>query len=285
MIVRALIFLTVCMSSVTSVKAQELPVIAFRDFLFVDGISESARERFDRAVLAENLERAVRDSRKFRVVSRNQEKLDILLEEQEFSQSELSSGNAAGGGQLLATNFVVIPTITSYELYRLHRDVPNINGKHFRSDHGKLAVSLEILDTTTGESRGIYDFSDKFNTKEEIVNGKEGVPASSWLASMSQNIAGSFVNRLIATVFPMKVIAVQGHQVFINRGDDGGLREGETLVVFRPGMTLRDPDTGAVLGSTEEQAGRVKILDIKPKFTVATVIEGNIEELDILRKP
>lgn len=285
MIERIIFILVLCSLSVPSAWSQDLPVIALRDFLFADSVDDAGRQRFDKTILAEQLERALRDTRKFRVVSRDKAKLEAVLDEQDFSQSEASAGNGAAEGELLATNYIVIPTITEFSFYRWHRPVANIKGKFHRSDHGKLATSLEILDTSTGESKGTFDFSDSFGTEAEIVNGKGGSPAPSWLARMSRNISASFANQLIAAVFPMKIIAVQGNQIFINRGDDGGLKEGETLIVFRPGMALRDPDTGILLGSTEAEAGKVKVTDIKPKFSVATVLEGTIEELDILRRP
>jgi hypothetical protein len=87
----------------------------------------------------------------------------------------------------------------------------------------------------------------------------------------------------------MLVIGVQGSTVYVNRGEDGGLRQGEVLSVFRPGIQLVDPYTGEVLGSAETEIGTVRVVRVNPRFTMADVVPDKTTEPpsegDILRRP
>jgi hypothetical protein len=106
---------------------------------------------------------------------------------------------------------------------------------------------------------------------------------------MAKAVAAQMADQLVDAVFPMKVLNVQGDQVWINRGKDGGLKKGDVLKVFRPGVALIDPDTGENLGSAETEIGKIKVVRINPKFTIAKVItKGATEPVqrgDIVRVP
>ena len=95
---------------------------------------------------------------------------------------------------------------------------------------------------------------------------------------------------LFGSGLDVKVMSTKGTQVWINRGQDGGLKEGEVLQVYRPGEELVDPDTGEVLGSAEEMIGTIKVVRINPKFTITEMEAGKdggmlVEKGDIVRKP
>jgi hypothetical protein len=81
-------------------------------------------------------------------------------------------------------------------------------------------------------------------------------------------------DRVADVVFPAKIIARTGRQVTINRGDGSGIAAGQVWNIFAPGKTLKDPDTGEVLGREELLAGSVRILSVQPKFCTAEVVEA-----------
>jgi hypothetical protein len=96
-------------------------------------------------------------------------------------------------------------------------------------------------------------------------------------------------DHVIALGFPVEIIKVKGNQVYLNRGKDGGFKNGMVLNVYSPGEELIDPDTGEQLGSAEEYAGQIKVSRINPKFTIATIVAGK-QQMDfakgfIIRKP
>ena len=96
-------------------------------------------------------------------------------------------------------------------------------------------------------------------------------------------------DQLVDIVFPMRVLNIQGNKIFINRGKDGGLKKGQKLNVFKPGVALIDPDTGENLGSAETMIGQIKVTRINPKFTIAEITKKGLDEPvdrgDIVRVP
>jgi hypothetical protein len=87
----------------------------------------------------------------------------------------------------------------------------------------------------------------------------------------------------------MLVLQAASGQIFINRGQDGGLEKGDVLNAYRPGEALIDPYTGEKLGTAERKVGKVKVTRVNPKFTIAEPIAKKVKEPiqkgDILRKP
>ncbi|MGI9491571.1 MAG: CsgG/HfaB family protein [Geminicoccaceae bacterium] len=282
-----LLFVAILFTNGTAVgQGSEQPVIAVQSIQY-GGLSEHSRRSFDETGLMAALERALSDSRKFRVATRDTDKLKVLRNEQKFSKSDASAGNAANEGELLATNYVVIPTVMDFQFGRKHRDMPNITGKYFRTEYGKLEVQTEVLDTSSGRSVASYLLEDSFSTKETIVNENGGAPAKSQFLDMANAIGQSFADNLISAVFPMKVIGISNGQIYINRGAEGGLAVGDVLDVFRVGEALVDPDTGESLGVIEDHLGDLKIIEVKPKVAIAEPVSlsGEVAKLDIVRKP
>ncbi|MGI9438042.1 MAG: hypothetical protein ACR2Q4_24970 [Geminicoccaceae bacterium] len=264
----------------------ERPVIAVQKALFGD-IGERAKERFDETAFLTSIERALKNTRKFRIATRDQAKLKVLREEQKFSKSAASAGNAAAEGQLLAADYVVVPTVLRFGFSRSHRHMPNIDGKYFRAEQGALEVATEVIDSASGETVGTYHLEDGFSTKETVVNSRGGQPSAARFTAMTDAVGQALADQLISTVFPMKVVAVTNGQIYINRGADGGLSLGDILEVFRVGPELVDPDTGEFLGVVEDRLGKLKIIDVKPKVAIAETVSvtGDVTKLDIVRKP
>lgn len=289
MFVKALFLLLLLPNLPALSQDSQQPVIAVKNIQYGrhGELKKTVPASFDETGLMAALERALGDTKKFRVATRDVDKLKALREEQAFSSSSASAGNAAHEGELLASDYVVIPTLIDFKFGRQHRDMPNLAGKYFRKDYGRIEMQTEVLDSSTGQSVGSYLLEDSFSTKEDIVNGKGGAPDRSRFLDMANVIGQSFADNLIAAVFPMKVIGISNGQIYINRGAEGGLAKGDVLDVFRVGDALTDPDTGQSLGVIEDRLGKLKIVDIKPKVAIAEPVSltGEVVKLDIVRKP
>ena len=253
------------------------------------GVSTSARPYLDLTVLSAELEKSLLGTRKFEVLTRSEAQIDAIFAEQELSGSSVSPGNAAAAGQMEAADYVAIPTVRSFRFFRGHTAVPNVSEKWFREDSGSLEVDVQIVDTVTGQIKSTLTMSDRFATGRDIVNSRRGAPGSARFTTMAANIAGEFAEKLVDAVFPMMIIGVQGPSVYLNRGEDGGLSEGDVLNVFRPGMQLVDPYTGETLGSAESEIGAVRVVRVNPRFTIAAILEEQTTEPpvegDIVRRP
>ncbi|MEK9673724.1 MAG: hypothetical protein VW268_14675, partial [Rhodospirillaceae bacterium] len=251
--------------------AQEVvkPKIAILEPKVGDGVSKGGRQHLNLDVLTTEMERALQGTRKFSVLTRDDKKMAALLKEQDFAGSKVSSGNAAKSGLMNAANLLILPTVQDFIFHRDAKPVPNFQGKYTRVDSGRLKVTAQVIDTQTGEIKTTFDLAGSFTTGQEVVNFKSGSPSPVNFERMAKDVSGKMADQLVDRVFPMKVMAVQNNQVFINRGKDGGLKIGDALTVFRPGVALRDPYTGEMLGSAEVEIGAIRVVRVNPKFTIA----------------
>ena len=86
-------------------------------------------------------------------------------------------------------------------------------------------------------------------------------------------------------IFPAKVLVKRDNTVTINRGEGSGVAVGDTFNVFALGEEMVDPDTKESLGREEVKVGKVKISQVNPKTSMATISEDTgINQGAVLRK-
>ena len=267
----------------------EKPRVAVAPPVIGASVPDSVRRHLDLGILTLEMQKALLGTRKFEILTRDEGQIRVILDEQELSASSMSRGNAAASGQIEAADYIVTPTVRTFRFFRGHSAVPNISDKWFRTDSGSLEVDVQIVDTASGQIKATFSTGDRFATGRTIVNSRGGAPTKARYTAMASTIAADFAEKLVDAVFPMLIIGVQGTNVFLNRGDDGGLRQGDVLAVFRPGMELIDPYTGEMLGSAETEIAAVRVVRVNPRFTIAEILADKTTdrpgEGDIVRRP
>lgn len=289
---RNTLFISFLLTSNTYALDSNQPSVAIKEPLVGEGVSVNATKRLNLGILWDEMESSFRATRKFKILSRNKADLAAVLEEQEFSKSDLAKGNAAASGQLENANYLVLPTVQNFSFYSAYSKLPNFDNKFKRTDVGLLNVSAKMIDTSSGQIVTTFSLSSKFNIRQGIVNGRGGKPSSKRFTTLSRDVSGQLADQFLSAVYPMKVVKRDRRgDVVINRGKDGGLKIGQIYDVFYAGEEMFDPDTGTSLGSSEEYIGQVKISRINPKFTIAKVMKevdpanAAITTGDILRTP
>jgi hypothetical protein len=71
---------------------------------------------------------------------------------------------------------------------------------------------------------------------------------------------------------------ITADSVFINIGSDAGVEVG-MLFTVETSVEITDPSTGAVLGSSQLETGKIEVVSVEPLFASCKVIEGNIGDL------
>jgi len=270
-IIRSFLLVFLAIYSVTALAVLEKPKVAIKEPVVSSKLSKFTQQSLRLNLIVGELEAALRNTRKFEVYSRQKAEIAAIMDEQNLASSDFAKGNAAKDGELNNVSLILIPEVREFKFYREARAVPNIEGKYSRKDSGRLVVQIKVLDTATGEIKGVFSLKDSFATAKQIVNKKGGRPETVYFSKMAKSIAGQFANKLIDRLFPMIVIKAGGEQVWINRGQDGGLKKGQALNVYRAGEELIDPYTKEVLGSAEVYLGQIKVIRINPKFTIAKI--------------
>lgn len=273
----------------STAEAIEKPRVAIKLPKVGEGVHNSVKRHLNLSTILDEIEASIQKSRKFSLISRKKSVLQDIREEQEFAKSDLTKGNAAATGKIENANFLILPTIQDFKFYRSSKPIPNLSNKYLRIDSGLLEINAQVVDTSTGAIKTTFYLKGRFATKKKVVNKKGGSPNSVHFTAMAKQVSAQMADQLVDAVFPMRVLNVQGAQVWINRGKDGGLKVGKHLEVYRPGVELIDPDTGENLGSAETKIGKIKIVRINPKFTIAEVVgkvtTEPVQKGDIARKP
>ncbi|GMR06135.1 MAG: hypothetical protein BMS9Abin25_0718 [Gammaproteobacteria bacterium] len=262
------------------------PRVAIMEAEVGEGVSNNLLKQLNLSTVLSEMEAAIQKNRKFELLSRKKDVLQKIRTEQEFSKSNLTKGNAANESEIENANYLIIPTVQDFKFYRSVKPVPNLVNKYIRKDSGMLEINVQVIDTSTSSIKATFYLKSMFATKDKIVNARGGSPSSVYFTKMAKSVSSQMTDQLTSAVFPMRILNIQDLQVWINRGNDGGLKKGDVLHVFRPGVELVDPDTGEVLGSAETNIGKIKVTQINPKFTIANVIanDGEIQKGDIVRK-
>lgn len=283
----------ILLSITNTILAQEegtsKPRVAIKSPLVNDSISHRTQESLDLTKLLAEMEACLLSSRKFDIVSRQAGVMQDIRDEQQFASSALSARDGATEGKMQAANFLLIPTVTGFSFGTTTSKIPNLTSKYMRSDHGQLEVSAQVIDTETGQIKATFSMKSSFSTSDSIVDQAGGKPGAGQFTTMAQNVSAQMVDQLLDLVFPVEIINIKENQIFLNRGQDGGFKTNMTLNVYQKGDELKDPHTGEILGSGEELVGKIKVVRINPKFTVAEATGKNgISKMavgNIIRKP
>ena len=62
--------------------------------------------------------------------------------------------------------------------------------------------------------------------------------------------------------------------IYVNSGENVGLKLGDTFFVYKQGEALVDPDTGMELGKENNKLGQIRITEVQEKFSKAITGAG-----------
>jgi hypothetical protein len=176
---------------------------------------------------------------RFRVVERA--KLDVILQEQKLSGTELIDKNTALRlGKLVAAQSIV-------------------TGSIMESRSGTEIVA-RLVDTETSE---ILDSEDVYDEVKD--------PTS--LRGLAQGLAVKFHH-----AFPLLdglVLQQKGNVIFTDLGQDK-VKLNRRLLVFRE-QPLKHPVTGKIVGADNVIVGRARVSQVMPEMSRADLIEGKSE--------
>jgi curli biogenesis system outer membrane secretion channel CsgG len=227
-------------------------------------------------------------SGQFTVIER--QRLDDILKEQGLSLTgQVSASSAVQAGKLLGVDYMLTGRITKFG----ERQVGGNAGWGIALSAKKKTLegglSVRLINTTTGE----IVFADEAtgedsNFKVNIFGTGGGVdydqtavdkvfrPAveelSRKLIDKAGGLSGSGGDRPAAQG---KISKISGDLVYLNMGDNKGVKVGDTFTVYALGEEIIDPDTGESLGAEETEVGKVEVVEVKAKYSKARVTSGS----------
>lgn len=244
-----------------------------RKTLSAEQMSQSLMEQFINSVNA---------TRKFQVVVRGDLK-ELIADD---DKARALNPDKDKGFNLADTKYLTVLTIDDYEdqTQRLEQKITNTT---LTKRSVRLSLIAKIYESATGKllestSKSISS-TDAQQTLNEASNDAD--VTDSLIRTVVKDSADWAATRVVDVIFPAKVIAKTDKTVTVNRGEGSGMAAEQVWRVFAVGKELIDPDTKEVLGKEEVEIGKVRITDVLPKFSRATVLEDRgIAEGAVLRK-
>jgi curli biogenesis system outer membrane secretion channel CsgG len=233
----------------------------------------------------------------YTVVERNA--LDKVIAEQNFSNSyRADPATAAKIGRVLGADAIVIGSITQFGRDDQTRTIGGgalggltgkfgIGGIQKRNAKAVVAISARIVDVNTSQILAVADGKGQSSRSGASILGAGG--SSSGAAGGNYDMSSSnFANTLLgeavhqavnsvaqqldqdSTKMPTVVRTIQGlvadasgNPLILNVGSHAGVKVGDVLGVFRKVRDVRDPSSGKVIRTIENQVGQVKVIEVE----------------------
>ncbi len=252
---RILVILTLMLSLAVSAFADK-QVIAVWDIANGCGSRLGAKVAQD---FKAELTTALVNSGAYTVVERGQ--LKSVMREFAFQQSGMVDpatavqiGKMSGAGLTFVGN-VVTATVG-------HQD-----NFVYKSIKAKVKLNYKIIDNKTG----VIKISDMVEGNTSALISHRPNPELLMYNAVQEAVGK--VTEALTGINPLggSIMKVSGKKVYINIGGEQGVKVGDTYVIYREGEALVDPTTGDILGVEEEEIGSVKVTEVMPKYSVATL--------------
>jgi len=248
--------------------------------------------------VADMLTTALVKSGKFVVIERAE--FDKVLEEQKLGQSGVVTPESAPKvGKALGVELLVIGSVSEFGTKQSTvSGGVSLFGGGITKKTARAAVDIRLVNTTTGEvvaaekeegsesTTGLsvryedIDFSDVSNWDNTDI-GKACREAVDGCAKL-------IADNMEKVPWSGKVLKVNADGTLLMKpGSEGNVSIGDEFNIFREGEELKDPDTGASLGSEETKVGSIKVIEdaLKGKASKAKITDGqDIKVGDIVRQ-
>lgn len=199
---------------------------------------------------------------KFDVLERA--RLDDVLNEKDLAHGDYAAPEEAPKlAKLLGADYLVVGRIEDLSGASEEKALP-YSSHTYVLQRARLEMYLRIVDARTGRIVA----AEKFTSETHMRDPRSGDSIGKRLAARA---AQDTVGRIMDSVFPLRVARVEGKRLFINRGNDGSLRPGDTLAVLAPGAALRDSDTGEDIGTAETEVARATVTAVDTRYSEAEV--------------
>jgi curli biogenesis system outer membrane secretion channel CsgG len=227
-------------------------------------------------------------TRKFDVLSRS-DLADVLKEQDLGASGNVDAKTAAQARKLTGAKYLLVCTVDDFQDY-IEKAVFEGTGQTATKRVFRFSVVGKLYDSTTGklaESANFQTSNEEFKQiqMERSYTVKSGELSDEMLVAIARSMAEKIANHVADVVFPAKVLIKRDNLVTINRGEGGGVAEGDLFNVYALGEELKDPDTGEILGREEVKMGKVKITQVSAKTSQAEILEDTgIDKGAVLRK-
>jgi curli biogenesis system outer membrane secretion channel CsgG len=236
-------------------------------------------------------------------------KLDAILQEQNFSNSERANPTSAAKiGKVLGVNAIVVGSITQFGLEDKSKNIGGLLGRfggfgggNVGTKEGKATVAIDarLVDVNTGEVLAVA--TGKGTSKRSgVLMGGAGAGGGTYgaggidmgssnfqdtiLGEATRTAVEDLTAQLIAQAGRVEgsTVAIEGlvadatgDTVILNVGKAAGVSVGMKLAVERVTREVKDPATGKVIRRLSSTVGELEVTEVDDSSAVAKVVSGS----------
>lgn len=210
-------------------------------------------------------------SRKFDVLERA--RLNETLKEIDFGESDYAdAAKVVPMGKSLNAEYVVLPVVEVIHLVSEVKDVPYVDTVQPKLK-GKMIVRLRVVDTASTRMVAASTEEVQVERKLKASNPFLATEINSLVMDLYKAASLRMLHRTLEAIYPVRLLEITDGKVVLNRGE-GAISVGDEFEVYSLGKVYKDPDTGEMLGQSEDKVAVIKVNRVAPKFSEAEILEG-----------
>jgi curli biogenesis system outer membrane secretion channel CsgG len=265
------------------VEAQAKPRVAVMPLqnnttgrLFGDRLGEAASDEMTTALVKSN---------EFRVLERQQ--IQTLLAEQSLGMSgAIDAATAASVGRVLGVQLVVLGSITQFSVDQRSAGVGRL-GVSASFAEAESMLDIRVVDVNTAEiiavaaGQGRKRFGGAQLRDINLQRDFDAGLAQEALRPAIENAIAELLkqkSKLIAVQAAapaMQIVGVRDGQIYVDSGENGGLKAGQRLNVMRVTDVIRDA-RGNVLDEVTERVATIEVVRVLSQSSICRLVEGGV---------
>jgi curli biogenesis system outer membrane secretion channel CsgG len=236
-------------------------------------------------------------------------KLDAILQEQNFSNSERANATSAAKiGKVLGVNAIIVGSITQFGMEDKSLNLGGIGGRlggwgagRLGKKEGKASVAVDarLVDVNTGEILAVASGKGTSKRSGLLLGGGGGggggfgaggidMGSSNFQDTILGEATRSAVEDLTAQLISQagkveaSTVSVEGMvadatggTIILNVGKAAGVSVGMKLSVERVSREVKDPATGKVLRKITAPVGEIEVTEVDEGSSVAKAVSGS----------
>ena len=230
-------------------------------------------------IMTEQLIVAIHSSGIYSVVERTQ--LGLILQEQGFQNIAVDPSQAVELGKLIGANYTMVGKVTmavveqnptSSAVGQLTsllglEGIGEMAGQYVNKFKGKILFEFRFVDTATGE----------IIMAKTVTGNKSGSSVTDAFNNACKNAAENFLKELDSlNPFRARIAEINGADIYIDKGLEAGLRQGETLIVVREGAPI--VVNGKIVAMRQSEVGKIKVVEVNSEYAVCRA-EKNAKDI------
>ena len=226
----------------------------------------------------------VNKSKKYKVLTRDKEQTQALMDENELSKSDLSDDMNENSMRFLNVDYQLLPKVTKFKISTRSKKIPDIDA-YDNSDYIKMELNVVVIDRkgeVVFESTKSDTFTQSWGSDKKL---RRTAPSYKNINKLANKIVSSVLYDLLNEKSQMMnkkfitVVDVDKKTIYLDLGDNEDIEEGDIFPVYKEPKVKTIKRTGKTRLSYGDKIATVKIDGIYEDGAEAIVIKGKISDI------